>query len=514
MTAARQTPPDGRSFFALVGERAAAAAERPFLRTPEGSTISYGEMLARTAQIARVLRAVGAQAGGRVAAKVAKSPEQILLYLACLRAGLVYVPINPDFKTAETAHILHDAEPEVVIGTPGEEDALRALAPAARTLRILSLDASGAGSLMAAAAAECAEFEEPAVRGDDLAVILYTSGTTGRPKGAMLSHGNIAANGLSLSAFWRFTSADVLLHALPAFHSHGLFVSLSCTLLSTSSVILCDRFNLDQTISLMPRVTVFMGVPTMYTRLVTSPRLDRAQCRSVRLFACGSAPLSAGVFNEFEARTGHRIVERYGMSETAINASNPIDGERKQGTVGPPLPGIEIRIAGPEGAPLPVGTVGAVHVRGAHVFRGYWRQPAQTAKVLQADGWFDTGDLGRIDAEGCLTLVGRSSDMIISGGYNVYPLEVESVIDEIPGVGETSIVGLPHGDYGEAVTAVVVRANGQAPDEAEIIRHVKENLAGYKAPKRVLFVESLPRNDVGKVQKTVLRERFRDLYQD
>jgi malonyl-CoA/methylmalonyl-CoA synthetase len=510
--AARRPGPseDCGSFFSLVAARVAARAAHPFIVTPEGRTVMYGEMLDRTAQMARALSARGVARGDRVAVKVAKSPEQILLYLACLRAGFVYLPINPAFKSTETAHIVDDAAPAAVVCMPGEEEALRSISANCRGVPILSLDDRGEGSFSPACTTEPKNFDGPACGADDLAVILYTSGTTGRPKGAMLTHGNIAANGLALSAFWQFTPDDVLLHGLPAFHSHGLFVSLSCSLLSASRVMLCQKFDVEQTIGLFPHVSVFMGVPTMYTRLLASPRLSRAGCRSVRLFACGSAPLPADRFAAFAQRSGQRIVERYGMSETAINTSNPIDGDRRPGTVGLPLPGVEVRIAAPDGTPLPDGAAGAVHVRGAHVFKGYWRQSAQTSQALRPDGWFNTGDLGTLDGDGYLTLVGRATDLIISGGYNVYPLEVEGVIDRIAGVAEASVIGLPHPDFGEAVTAVVVR-NTAAPSEAAIISQVKGALAAYKAPKRIVFVDELPRNDIGKVQKNVLRE-VRNLY--
>ena len=498
-------PSTQASLFGLIADRLGDRTDHPFLIDPAGAVLTYGDMLARTAQLAQAMAAQSVRPGDRVVVKLEKSPEAILLYLACLRAGYVFLPINPGFKHIETRHILADAAPSLAICAAGGEAEMRAGLGADGS--VLSIDA-----LEAEASRQASRFETRQGRADDLAVILYTSGTTGRPKGAMLTHGNIAANGIALRDHWAFTADDVLLHCLPLFHSHGLFVSLSCSLLSSSSVILCPRFDREQVIDLLERSTVFMGVPTMYVRLLGSARLDQARCLTIRLFASGSAPLLPDIFDAFAARTGHQIVERLGMTETAINASNPLDGPRRPGTVGPALPTVELRIVGAAGERLPTDSVGALQVRGPHVFVGYWRQPEQTEAVLSPDGWFDTGDIGKLDRDGYLTLVGRAKDVIISGGYNVYPLEVEAVIDQLDGVMEATIIGLPHPDLGEAVTAVIVADSGNRPSEQAIGEHVKERLANYKVPKRVLFVDELPRNDMGKIQKTKLREFYRELY--
>lgn len=482
----------GTVFFDAVAARSEANAARPFLTTPEGLSLSHGEMLARTARIARAL---ALPAGERVAVMVEKSPDAVLAYLACLRAGLTYIPINPDFRAEEVGHILADVRPTLVICEAGREEWMAALgAP-----RVLSLPAL-------LAAAEGASPAGTAAGGEAPAVILYTSGTTGRPKGAMLSGQGILANGLALSRLWQFGRDDMLLHVVPLFHSHGLFVSLSCTLLSGSAMLMTPRFSAEAALGLLPRASVFMAVPTMVSRLLAQPGLDRAACAATRLFACGSAPLSPADFAAFADRTGHEIVERYGMSETGINASNPIDGPRVPGSVGPALPGVEIEIA------ASAGEVGAVRIRGPHLFTGYWGQPAQTAEAVDAQGWFTTGDLGRLDAAGYLHLVGRSKELIITGGYNVYPTEVERVLQDLPGVAEAAVFGLPHPDFGEAVTAVVVATPDAGLDEARLIAAARERLAPYKTPKRVLVERALPRNPIGKVVKAALQQRLAGLY--
>ena len=479
-------------FFDAVAARSSAQGGRAMLVGPDGERVSHADALERSLRMARALGGFGLSTGDRVVAMTEKSVDAVVLYLACLRAGLVYVPVNPGFRGEETLHVLRDATPALVVCDAGREAWFGGLAPGMRAVALGAL-AGMTGS------------EAPGGPGEGPAVILYTSGTTGQPKGAMLSQGNLLANGLALGAAWGFGAEDVLLHVVPLFHSHGLFVALSCTLLSGSTVVLAPRFLVEETLALLPGCSVFMGVPTMYARLVAHPGLTPAACRTVRLFACGSAPLSPSDHAGFTARTGREIVERYGMSETGINTSNPVDGVRKPGSVGLPLPGVEVRVAGG-------GEVGAVQVRGAHVFGGYRNRPAQTAEALSADGWFDTGDLGRIDGDGYLTLVGRAKELIISGGFNVYPVEVERVLQTLPGVHEAAVIGLPHPDFGEAVTAIVVMAPGAALDEAAVIAAVKGRLAAYKAPKRVLAMDALPRNAIGKVLKTVLQEGNAGLY--
>jgi malonyl-CoA/methylmalonyl-CoA synthetase len=477
-------------FFEAVAAQSEAHSGKNLLVPADGPAVTHGAALLRSAQMARALRGLGLTRGDRVAAMVEKSSDAVLLYLACLQAGFVYVPINPGFRREETAHVLTDATPAMVVCMPGQEAWFDSIVAGMRAVALPGLaEAQGDAAIGGGGAS------------GDPAVILYTSGTTGRPKGAVLSQANILANGLALSAFWRFSRDDVLLHVVPLFHSHGLFVSLSCTLLSGSALLLTRQFAVDQAVALLPACSVFMGVPTMYSRMVAHPGLNPAACRNVRLFACGSAPLSVADYNRFTERGGQEIVERYGMSETAINTSNPLDGKRKVGSVGVPLPGVEVRVEGD-----------AVQVRGAHVFGGYWNQPEQSAAVLRPDGWFDTGDLGRIDGDGYLSLVGRAKDLIISGGYNVYPIEVERVLQEIPGVADVAVIGLPHRDYGEAVTAILVPAPDASLREAAVIAAVKERLAAYKAPKRIVLTDTLPRNAIGKVQKNVLQQRHAGLY--
>jgi malonyl-CoA/methylmalonyl-CoA synthetase len=500
---------EGRSIFVEIHEHIGGRLDRPFAIDPNGGAFTYGDMFVRTARYANLLVARGGRPGDRVLVKAEKSLEIILLYLACMRAGLVFLPVNPSFKEEETAHIVHDAEPVIIICAQDQSAMMRRLAP--DCLAILTLD-HGEGGISSEVEQFSAEFKTFDIRPESLAVILYTSGTTGRPKGAMLTHRNILSNGWSLSRHWQFDAQDVLLHCLPLFHSHGLFVSLSCSLLSGSAILLCTRFDVDQVLDLLPKCTVFMGVPTMYVRMANSGKLDRAQSKSIRLFASGSAALLPEIFERFRMRTGKSIVERYGMTETGINSSNPIEGECRAGSVGMALAEVSIKIVGSAGEQLSQGETGAVHVRGPHVFTGYWRTPEQSSEVLQPDGWFNTGDLGRIDQAGYLCLVGREKDLIISGGYNVYPLEVESVIDRLECVLESTVIGLPHADYGEAVTAIVVETPRGDLSEAAVLRHVGGQLAGYKVPKRVLFLDSLPRNDLGKIEKKTLRRQFTNLY--
>lgn len=478
----------GPVFFEAIARASEPQAARAFLVTPDGVTLTHADMLGRSAAMARAL---DVPPGERVAVMLGKSPGAVLAYLACLRAGVTYIPINPDFRAEEVRHILADVWPALVVCDAGREAWIEALAPAVRVMPLPALLAAPAvgGEVLRA--------------GDAAAVILYTSGTTGRPKGAMLSGQAILANGLALSRFWRFTADDVLLHVVPLFHSHGLFVSLSCTLLSGSTALLVPRFSADETLALMPRASVFMAVPTMVSRLLAHPGLGAESCAGLRLVACGSAPLTPADFEAFRQRTGQTIVERYGMSETGINTSNPPDGPCLPGSVGLPLPGVEIAVA------APAGEVGAVRIRGPHLFSGYWEQPEQTAAALDAEGWFTTGDLGRLDGAGYLHLVGRSKELIISGGYNVYPAEVERVLLDLPGVAEAAVFGLPHPDFGEAVTAVLVAA-GQ--DEARVIAAARERLVAYKAPKRVLFAPALPRNPIGKVVKAELQRQWAGLY--
>ena len=483
------------------------------LETPDGLRISYADLEAGSGRIARLLLDCGVQPGDRVAAQIEKSPEALLLYLAVLRAGAVYLPLNTAYKGGEVAYFLEDAEPRVLVCTPANEAALKAIAKKAGVANVLSLGDASDGSLVERSRSLDPEVPVVARGDDDLAAILYTSGTTGRSKGAMLSHANLGSNTMTLRDYWGFTADDVLIHALPIFHTHGLFVATHCVLLSGSRMLFLNRFDADTVLDLIPRATAMMGVPTFYTRLLASPRLTRELCAGMRLFVSGSAPLLADTFNEFEARTGHRILERYGMTETTMNTSNPLHGERIGGTVGFPLPGVEVRVTDENGTALPQGEVGVLEVKGPNVFKGYWRQPEKTAAEFRKDGFFITGDVAMIDARGYVHIVGRAKDLIISGGFNVYPKEIELCIDQIDGVQESAVVGVPHPDFGEAVVAVVKRAAGGPDVTAESIQSTaKAELANFKVPKKVFFVDELPRNTMGKVQKNLLRDRFKDSF--
>lgn len=463
------------NLYSLLASRFPADRARHAFRPPGGAAVSYGELEHLTARAAAALRARGVGPGDRVALQVEKSIEAVVIYLATLRIGAVFLPLNAAYTPAEVEYFLKDAEPAVFL-----QDAqafLRGAADLAPDPRVEPRSAS------------------------DLAAIIYTSGTTGRSKGAMLTHGALAANALALHAAWGFSPDDVLLHALPIFHVHGLFVALHCAFLSGGPMVWLNRFDEAAVLQGLAGATVMMGVPTFYTRLLAHPGLTREATAHMRLFISGSAPLPESAFEAFEARTGHRILERYGMSEAVIITTNPLDGERKPGSVGFPLPGVDLRIGGGE-------ETGVIEIRGPSVFSGYWRMPEKTAEEFTADGYFITGDVGRLDPDGRLWISGRAKDLIISGGYNVYPKEVELLLDEQPGVRESAVVGVPHPDFGEGVVAVV---EGQG-DEAALIAALRSRLAGYKTPKRVVFVDALPRNAMGKIQKALLRQTYADLF--
>ncbi len=484
---------------------------KTLIETTDGRTISYGETYERAGQFIAVLRNLGVRPDDRVMVKLDKSPDALILYLAVLAMGAVYVPLNVDYTLAELDYFIGDAAPKVLVCRPAEAGDVSKLTGRHGVTSCLALGTDGTGSLAAMANAAESDFAVVPREADDLAAILYTSGTTGRSKGAMLTHGNLASNALGLAKSWRFTDKDVLVHALPIFHSHGLFVGTNVTLTAGASMIFLPKFDADAIIAALPRATAMMGVPTFYTRLLADPRLTRDLVGHMRVFISGSAPLLAETHREFEARTGHKILERYGMTETNMNTSNPYDGERVPGSVGLPLPGVEVRIVDPDShRVLPAGEVGMVELRGPNVFKGYWRNPEKTAEAFRQDGWFITGDLGRIDGNGYLHLSGREKDLIISGGFNVYPTEVETEIDALPGVVESAVIGLPHADFGEGVTAVVVAK--EPLDEAATIAALGQRLAKYKLPKRLLAVDELPRNTMGKVQKNVLRDRYKALY--
>ncbi len=493
----------------------ATAAERLWLETPDGRRLGYGDLYRLTAQLAQVLVEAGVRPGDRVASNVEKSPEALALYLAVVRAGGVYLPLNTAYTATELAYFLGDAAPAVFVTDPSRQGEAEGRVAAAGTGgQVLTLGVDGrSGSLLAAAEGRTPDFETVDRGPDDLAAILYTSGTTGRSKGAMLSHRNLLSNARLLKDFWRFTADDVLVHALPIYHTHGLFVASNILALAGGSMIFLPRFEAGAVLDALPRATTLMGVPTFYTRLVREARFNRETTAHLRLMISGSAPLLAQTHAEVEALTGHRVLERYGMTETNMNTSNPCEGARIAGTVGPPLPGVDLRITDPEtGAVLPTGQIGMIEVRGENVFRGYWRQPEKTAAEFRADGFFITGDLGVIGEDGYVTIVGRGKDLIITGGFNVYPKEVEEAIDALPGVLESAVIGLPHPDFGEGVTAVVVAAPGAELSEKGILAALEGQLAAFKRPKRVLLVESLPRNAMGKVQKAHLREQHGGLY--
>lgn len=502
------------NLYTRLASRFDAAA--PFVRDSGFNDCDYAQLHRRTAQWAHALCGLGVQPGDRVAAQIDKSLEGIALYLGTLRAGAAFLPLNSAYTPAEMDYFVSDAEPRLLVASPEKAAALGPVVAAHSGTRLHTLGADGsAGDLLPRVNAQPDTFDDVPRAGGDLAAILYTSGTTGRSKGAMLTQDNLWSNAEVLRAAWRYGASDVLLHALPIFHIHGLFVAINLTLAAGASLALLARFDADAVFSALPRCNVMMGVPTFYVRLLQDERLTAAATRHMRLFVSGSAPLLADTHRDWRERTGHAILERYGMTETGMNASNPYDGERVAGTVGPPLPGVEIRITDPEsGAPLPPGTVGMIEVRGPNVFAGYWRNPEKTRAEFRPDGHFITGDLGRFDTRGYLQIVGRGKDLIISGGFNVYPKEVEEELDALPGVAESAVIGLPHRDFGEGVTAVVVTAPNCPPDltEADVLARLRERLAAYKCPKRVLFVAELPRNTMGKVQKNVLRDTFQNLY--
>jgi malonyl-CoA/methylmalonyl-CoA synthetase len=499
------------NLYELIHRQVRGTPGRVAIETPGGGTLTYAELDERCARLAGRLARLGVDRGDRVAVQIEKSVANALLYLACLRLGAVYLPLNTAYTLDELAYFFADAEPALIVCDPARRGATLALREAGGA-RIATLDADGRGDLVDGLEDEPPQPAIAPAADDDLAALLYTSGTTGRSKGAMLTHGNLASNALTLVDVWGIRADDVLLHVLPLYHVHGLFVAFNTALLAGARLLFLPRFDPAQTLEMLARVTVMMGVPTYYTRLLAQEGLSAARCASVRLFVSGSAPLLEDTFLQFEARTGHRILERYGMTETGMSTSNPLHGERRPGTVGLPLPAVEIRVRGEAGRVLGPGEIGVLEVRGPNVFKGYWRMPEKTAEEFREDGFFITGDLARIDADGYVSIVGRAKDLIISGGLNVYPKEVESVIDALPGVVESAVIGLPHPDFGEAVAAIVVPAPTADLDEPAVIAAVRQRLAGFKVPKRVWLAPSLPRNAMGKVQKNALREQHQDAF--
>ena len=494
----------------LLGARAQSTA--PLLYLADGMTVSYANMAGRVAQLSGYLRAMGLEKGDRLAMQCPKSPQALALYLACLHSGVIFLPLNTGYTPDEVAYFVQDATPKMLVTNPAAALALREVARNAGAT-LLTLGADEQGSLTDAVGAMQPAPEPVACSEDDLACFLYTSGTTGRSKGAMLTQGNLLSNALTLTKTWEFAAQDVLLHALPIFHAHGLFVACNVLMNAGGAMIWLPGFAVDPVLDALPRATTMMGVPTFYTRLLDDPRFTRDVTGHMRLFTSGSAPLLAETHNQFSARTGQAILERYGMTETGMNTSNPYHAERRAGTVGFTLSGVELRVMGKDGQEVPQGETGMIEVRGPNVFKGYWQMPEKTAEELRADGFFITGDLGRIDTEGYVTIVGREKDLIISGGYNVYPKEVEQLLDDQPGVKESAVIGVPHSDFGEAVVAVLVAEPGSVPDLEAIKEAVKAKLANYKRPKEYIVLDALPRNTMGKVQKKTLRTEYADIFQ-
>ena len=488
--------------FERVFEQNAARVE---LRAPDGAvSLTFGDLARGAARYANALGALGVEAGDRVTVQVEKSIANLLLYLAVMKLGAVYQPLNTAYTAAEVSYFVEDAEPKLIVCDPARQAEMRALGDRCKVFAVVNLDAAGNGSLASMAAAMDERHETVARHGDDLAGLLYTSGTTGRSKGAMITHANLASNAETLVELWRISPDDTLLHALPIFHVHGLYVALNTAFLSAASMIWFNKFDVKAMIAAMPQATLMMGVPTFYTRLLADPAFTAETARGMRLFISGSAPLLAETHRDFAARCGHPILERYGMTETGMITSNPHDGARLPGTVGFALPGVSVRIRGDQ--------PGVLEVKGPNVFKGYWRMPEKTREDFTADHWFITGDVSTIDRDGRVSIVGRAKDLIISGGFNVYPKEIEDVLDAIPGVGESAVIGVPHPDFGEGVVAVVTAKSTLAP-EAEMIAALSSSLAKFKVPKRIFEVAELPRNAMGKVQKAELRKRYAAIFE-
>ena len=481
-----------------------------FLAPPGREPVTFAQAFDQAGRYAHVLTAHGAKKGDRVAVQVEKSAENVFLYLACLRAGLVYLPLNTGYTASELSYFIGNAEPSIFVCAPRDVQRLKGIFPQGAVLTLG--DDGKSGSLLEQTASQSPDFPDAVLGKGDLASILYTSGTTGVSKGAMLTHGNLWSNVEVLRQLWHFSHDDVLLHALPIFHIHGLFVAINICLASRATIILLPKFDIEEIFRSLASATVMMGVPTFYVRLLQDPRLGRETAGHMRLFVSGSAPLLAETHREWSAKTGQAILERYGMTETNMNTSNPYAGVRKPGSVGFPLPGTELRIADGDGKPLAQGEIGMIEVRGPNVFAGYWRMPEKTVAEFRADGFFITGDMGIIDGDGYVHIVGRAKDLIISGGFNVYPKEIESLIDELPGVTESAVIGLPHRDFGEGVTAVVVLNKDASLTQDQVLLAIKDRLAKFKQPKAVLFTDAFPRNALGKVQKNFLRDKYKDLY--
>ncbi|MDB5891996.1 MAG: AMP-dependent synthetase and ligase [Polaromonas sp.] len=505
-----------QNLFAALRAAFPADLEQVAFETDNGLLYTWNDVERATAMMANLLKSLDLPDGARIAVQVEKSVEAAMLYLATLRAGYVFLPLNTAYQSAEIEYFIGNAEPSVVVCSSKNFGWVGKIAFKAGTQNVFTLDDDRTGSLLQRASHCSHQHETAPRRADDLAAILYTSGTTGRSKGAMLSHGNMLSNAQVLKDYWGWVPGDVLIHALPIFHVHGLFVALHGALINGSKMLWFSKFDARAVVQKMPQATVFMGVPTLYVRLLAEPSLDQNAVRNMRLFVAGSAPLLIETFNEWQQRTGHTILERYGMSETAMLTSNPYKpeqgGERRGGTVGFALPGVDLRVRGDDGSAMPTGEIGGIQVKGPNVFKGYWRMPEKTREEFTSDGYFKTGDVGKIDDSGYITIVGRSKDLIISGGYNVYPAEIEGYINDMPGVAESALVGVPHPDFGEAGVAVVVAKPGVAPEPGQILAALKSKLANFKIPKQCYVVAELPRNTMGKVQKNLLRDQYKGLF--
>ena len=502
------------NLYQILESRFPKTTDACAFETLDGRYYTFDDLRHGSAKIANWIASLKLPRGSRIAVQVEKSVEAVMLYLATLRAGMVFLPLNTAYRESEIGYFLNDAEPAVMVCSPENLSWVGPLAKAAGCRVVRTLGEAVNGSLIDSARIYPAQFKTVSVKSNDLAAILYTSGTTGRSKGAMLSHKNLSSNAITLQKYWHWQKDDVLLHALPIFHVHGLFVALHGALINGSKSFWLSKFDADAIVRLLPRATVMMGVPTFYVRLAADARVNKSLVRNMRLFVSGSAPLLTETFDTFKRNTGHTILERYGMSETVMLTSNPYTGKRKAGTVGLPLPGVSVRLMGDDNKVVlqrkgQESAIGSVQVKGPNVFSGYWRMPEKTKEEFTEDGWFKTGDMGKWDVDGYLNLVGRSKDLIITGGYNVYPKEIEMLIDDMPGVDETAVVGVPHPDFGEAVTAVVVAKPGATLDPGAMIGAIKARIANYKVPKKIFVVSSLPRNAMGKVQKNLLREQYK-----
>ncbi len=500
------------NLYSLLEERFLAAGEATAFRPVPGDPLSYAGLCTQVARYANALEAEGAVPGDRITVQTEKSLENVFLYLATLKIGAVYQPLNTAYTATEVDYFISDAKPAIVVCDPARSEALQPIAAQHGVRVVHTMAPSGEGTLKDLASGQSGTHATVERAPDDLAGLLYTSGTTGRSKGAMITHDNLSSNAQALHRIWQFEPGDVLLHALPIFHVHGLYVALNTAFLNGSEIIWLPKYDVNQVLSLLREATVMMGVPTFYTRLLATEDFDADACRTIRLFVSGSAPMLAETHVEFEARTGQRILERYGMTEAGMITSNPYDGERKAGTVGYALPDVSVRIAAEDGTVLGPGEIGVLEAKGPNIFSGYWQMPEKTAEEFRPDGYFITGDMAQMDPDGRVTIVGRSKDLIISGGFNVYPKEVETELDDLAGIGESAVIGVPHPDFGEAVVAVVTAQQGAGPSEPEVISALSDRLAKFKVPKRVFQHSELPRNAMGKVQKAELRAQYSELF--